>query len=116
MCKIKVGNNFIPLFAYLDNYGDVINDTELGAKIIEAYEACKRSSKVKEPIRAEEGAKLKEQRERLHISRRVMGEWIGVSEQTVANMEKGKPVQSPNMMTQAYKHGLKYIPTKSVPQ
>ena len=116
MCNIKFENNLMPLFAYLDQYGKVINDTELGAKIREAYEACKRSSKVKEPIRAAEGAKLKEQRERLHISRREMSEWIGISEQTVANMEKGKPVQSPNMMTQAYKHGLKYIPTKSVPQ
>lgn len=115
MCKIKVGNNFIPLFAYLDQYGNNINDTELGAKIIEAYEACKRSSKVKEPIRAAEGAKLKEQRERLHISRRKMSEWIGVSEQTVANMEKGKPVQSPNILIQSYKHGLEHIHTKSDP-
>ena len=115
MCKIKVGNNFIPLFAYLDNYGNDISDAELGAKVREAHEACKRSSKVKEPIRAEEGAKLKEQRERLRVSRREMSEWIGVSEQTVANMEKGKPVQSPNMMIQSYKHGLKYIPTNSVP-
>ena len=113
MCKIKVGNNFIPLFVYLDNYGDDVDNTELGAKIREAYEACKRSSKVKESIRAEEGTKLKEQRERLHISRRKMSEWIGVSEQTVGNMEKGKPVQSPNMMIQAYKHGLKYIPNNS---
>lgn len=113
MCKIKVRNKFIPLFPYLDQYGNNINDAELGAKVREAHEACKRSSKVKEPIRATEGTKLKEQRERLHISRRAMGEWIGVSEQTVANMEKGKPVQSPNMMIQAYKHGLKYIPTNS---
>lgn len=115
MCNIKFGNNLMPLFVYLDNYGDDVDNTELGAKIREAYEACKRSSKVKEPIRAEEGAKLKEQRERLHISRRKMSEWIGVSEQTVGNMEKGKPVQSPNMMIQAYKHGLKYISTNSVP-
>ena len=114
MCKIKVGNNFMPLFSYLANYGDDISDTEIGAKVREAYEACKKSSKVKELIRAEEGSKLKEERERLHISRRKMSEWIGVSEQTVGNMEKGKPVQSPNMMIQAYKNGLKHLFTNSV--
>ena len=114
MCKIKVGNNFMPLFSYLANYGDDISNTEIVAKVREAYEACKKSSKVKEPIRAEEGSKLKEERERLHISRCKMSEWIGVSEQTVGNMEKGKPVQSPNMMKQAYKNGLKHLFTNSV--
>ena len=110
MCKIKVGKkSFMPLFSFLDKYCKDISKEELGSLVLDAYNASKKSSKTKEVIRAREGAELRAQREKLGISRREMSNWIGACEKCVANLEKGKPVQSSNIMIKAYKHGLEYI-------
>ena len=112
MCKIKIGkNSFIPLFVFLDKYGKDMSNEEIGKLVRNAFYAAQEAAQAKKARRTEEGARLRTQRERQHISRRTMSDWIGVSEQTITNLEKGQPVQSPNVLIKSYENGLQFICT-----
>lgn len=81
---------------------EVSNDY-LAEKLRESYNRYKEYVEENTPLWQQEGAEMRNKREEQRLSQKYLGELVGVSSQTIARMEQGKPVRSRKMLITACK-------------
>ena len=99
----------MPTIAFIADYGDSTSDSELGAKVREAYENYQKYVEANKETWQREGAELREVRKIMDISQCTMSQLIGVHPNTLAKMERGEPVRSRKMMKQACNTAIKFV-------
>jgi len=85
-----------------------ISNDYLAEKVRESYNRYKLHVEENTPRWQEEGLEMKNMREKLGLSQKHLGEFVGVSPQTIAKMEKGKPVRSRKMLMTSCKTIMDY--------
>lgn len=87
---------------------EVSNDY-LAEKLRESYNRYKEYVEENTPLWRKEGVEMRNKREEQGISQRYLGELVGVSSQTIARMEQGKPVRSRKLLVTACRTIMDYI-------
>ena len=90
------------------SYGNISN-AALGAKIKRDHRRHLERIERMTPIWEEEGKKLRHLRESNNISRKTLSCYVGISDQVIAKVEKGKSVRSRNMLVQSIKTSIAHI-------
>ena len=91
---------------------DFISNEELGAKVKAAHKKHLQHIEAMTPTWQAEGSEFRKVREDLKISRRELGQHIGISDQVIAKFEKGLSVRSRHMLRQSYQTSLELIQLK----
>lgn len=109
---INKSNLCMPVHAYINKYGDLISDAQLGAAVRRNHEEYERRMEETRPEREAEGRVLRALREQLRIPRTEMARQMDISPQTINNFEKGEPIRSRKVIKKFYDRILKDTKTQ----
>lgn len=89
-----------------------ISNDYLAEQLRKSYIRYKEYVTKNTPSWQQEGAEMRAIREEHGISQRYLGELVGVSSQTIAKMEKGKPIRSRIMLITSCKTVMSLLPVE----
>ena len=98
------------IYSLLSEENKTVSNDYLAEQLRESYRRYKKYVAKNTPLWQKEGAEMKAIREEQGISQKYLGELVGVSSQTIAKMEKGKPVRSRIMLITSCKTVMKLLP------
>ena len=98
------------IYSLLSGENKTVSNDYLAEQLRESYRRYKKYVAKNTPLWQKEGAEMKAIREEQGISQKYLGELVGVSSQTIAKMEKGKPVRSRIMLITSCKTVMKLLP------
>ena len=102
-------DNYEPVYTHVSKYGEQISDEELGKRVKHSFERYQQYIEQHRSEWEEKGKLFRHERERRNVSRVDISKLIGISPQTLYNLEKGKSVRSRKMMEQSFKTAISYI-------
>ena len=97
------------IYSLLSEENKTVSNDYLAEQLRESYRRYKKYVAKNTPLWQKEGAKMRAIREEQGISQKYLGELVGVSSQTIAKMEKGKPVRSRIMLITSCKTVMKLL-------
>lgn len=98
------------IYSLLSEENKTVSNDYLAEQLRESYRRYKKYVAKNTPLWQQEGAEMRAIREEQGISQKYLGELVGVSSQTIAKMEKGKPVRSRIMLITSCKTVMKLLP------
>ncbi len=98
------------IYNLLSEENKTVSNDYLAEQLRESYRRYKKYVAKNTPLWQKEGAEMRAIREEQGISQKYLGELVGVSSQTIAKMEKGKPVRSRIMLITSCKTVMKLLP------
>ena len=98
------------IYSLLSEENKTVSNDYLAEQLRESYSRYKEYVAKNTPLWQQEGAEMRAIREEQGLSQKHLGELVGVSSQTIARMEKGKPVRSRIMLITSCKTVMKLLP------